>query len=85
MKWTSHSPSFPDIVCLRIQTNHNAYYIACPPTTINKANQSQCLFSWTFPKDQGSSKDLEMFNGQECSERATDVIYCSLGIQIKGH
>lgn len=74
MKWTSHSPSFLDIVCLRIQTNHNAYYTACPPTTINRENQSQCLFSWTFLKDQGSFKDLERFNGQDCAERATDVI-----------
>lgn len=74
MKWTSLSPSFTDIVCLGIQTNLNAYYTACPPATINTANQSQCLFSWTVPKDKGSSKDLDMFNGQDCGERATDVI-----------
>lgn len=73
MKWTSLSPSFTDIVCLGIQTNLNAYYAKCPPTTINMANQSQCLFSWTFPKDKGSAKDLEMFNGQDCGERATEV------------
>lgn len=73
-KITSLSPSFTDIVCLGIQTNLNPCYTVCPPATINTANQSQCLLSWSVPKDKGSSKDLDMFNEQDCGERAMDVV-----------